>query len=152
LPSGYEYALEFRHPSWQTEGPWELLRHYNVAVVMTDSPDPSLQYLSNVTVTADHAFIRFHGRNKGFWYNYAYSKEELKPWVAKVNKIVKDPKVKRLRIYFNNHQWGNAVDNAIQFIIESGQEIAQEQGLVQNRIKTALKSLGSQTKIGQFTA
>jgi uncharacterized protein YecE (DUF72 family) len=25
----YQYVLEFRHPSWRTEGPWELLRHYN---------------------------------------------------------------------------------------------------------------------------
>jgi uncharacterized protein YecE (DUF72 family) len=30
LPSGYEYAIEFRHPSWQTEGPWEILKQYNV--------------------------------------------------------------------------------------------------------------------------
>lgn len=65
LPSGYEYALEFRHSSWQIEGPWEMLKHYNVAAVMTDSPDPTLQYLSNVTITADHSFIRFHGRKQG---------------------------------------------------------------------------------------
>src|SRR5690606_34040223 len=69
LPSGYEYAIEFRHLSWQTEGPWELLRHYNVAAVMTDSPDPNLQYLSNLIMTADHVFIRFHGRKKGYWYD-----------------------------------------------------------------------------------
>ena len=24
LPSGYDYAVEFRHSSWNTEGPWEL--------------------------------------------------------------------------------------------------------------------------------
>jgi uncharacterized protein YecE (DUF72 family) len=35
---GYDYAIEFRHPSWGTEGPWEMLRHYNIAAVMTDSP------------------------------------------------------------------------------------------------------------------
>ena len=29
--NNYQYALEFRHPSWRTEGPWELLRHYNIA-------------------------------------------------------------------------------------------------------------------------
>ena len=32
---GYDYAIEFRHPSWGTEGPWEMLRHYNIAAVMT---------------------------------------------------------------------------------------------------------------------
>jgi uncharacterized protein YecE (DUF72 family) len=35
---GYDYAIEFRHPSWNTEGPWEMLKHYNIAAVMTDSP------------------------------------------------------------------------------------------------------------------
>ena len=38
LPGGYDFAVEFRHPSWNTEGPWELLKHYNIAAVMTDSP------------------------------------------------------------------------------------------------------------------
>ncbi|CAN5569595.1 hypothetical protein BH18THE1_BH18THE1_05510 [soil metagenome] len=28
LPGGYDYALEFRHPSWDTEGPWDMLKHY----------------------------------------------------------------------------------------------------------------------------
>lgn len=87
LPRDYEYAVEFRQGSWQTEGPWELLQHYNVAAVMTDSPEPSLQYLSSVTVTADHSFIRLHGRNKGYWYNYLYSDEELQPWVDKTKDI-----------------------------------------------------------------
>jgi uncharacterized protein YecE (DUF72 family) len=36
--SSYEYAIEFRHPSWGTEGPWEMLKHYNIAAVITDSP------------------------------------------------------------------------------------------------------------------
>ena len=39
LSPGYEYAMEFRYPSWQTEGPWELLKHYGIAAVMTDSPE-----------------------------------------------------------------------------------------------------------------
>src|SRR6266487_6976963 len=63
--SGYDYAVEFRHPSWKTEGPWDMLKHYNIAAVMTDSPSQeNLQFLSDVTITtAGHSFIRFHGRN-----------------------------------------------------------------------------------------
>ena len=60
----YDYAVEFRHPSWGTEGPWEMLKHYNIAAVMTDSPaKENLQYLSDVIVTAKHSLVRFHGRN-----------------------------------------------------------------------------------------
>ena len=37
LPTGdiYDYTVEFRHPSWGTEGPWEMLKHYNIAAVIT---------------------------------------------------------------------------------------------------------------------
>ncbi|MGB6531375.1 MAG: DUF72 domain-containing protein [Candidatus Nitrosopolaris sp.] len=69
----YDYAIEFRHPSSGTEGPWEMLKHYNIAAVMSDSPpSENLQYLSDVIVTADHSLVRFHGRNtnKHYWYNY----------------------------------------------------------------------------------
>ena len=103
----YDYAIEFRHPSWKTEGPWEMLKHYNIAAVITDSPAKEhLQFLSDVVITADHSFMRFHGRNiKGhYWYNYLYSKQELEPWVEKVNRIKNETKV--LRVYFNNHYGG----------------------------------------------
>jgi uncharacterized protein YecE (DUF72 family) len=36
IDDGYDYAVEFRHPSWKTEGPWELLKHYNIVAVLTD--------------------------------------------------------------------------------------------------------------------
>lgn len=80
LPRGYDYAVEFRNPSWNTEGPWELLKQYNIAAVMTDSPAPDkLQYLSETIITANHSFIRWHGRNTKHRYNYLYSKIELEP-------------------------------------------------------------------------
>jgi uncharacterized protein YecE (DUF72 family) len=113
LPRDHDYALEFRHESWQTEGAPELLQQYNIASVITDSPDPKLAYLAEPIVTADHAFIRLHGRKEKFWYDYLYSKEELAPWADKVTKINKD--AKRTRIYFNNHVGGKAILNALQF-------------------------------------
>jgi uncharacterized protein YecE (DUF72 family) len=127
ISNAYHYAVEFRHPSWKTEGPWELLKHYNIATVLTDSPTrENLGFLSEVTVTADHSFIRFHGRNeKGhYWYNYLYSKEELKPWVDKVAKLKEQTKI--LRIYFNNHYGGKAVVNALQFKEMNSMALSQE--------------------------
>ena len=119
LPSGYQYAVEFRHPSWNTEGPWEMLRHYDIAAVMTDSPiSDNLQFLSNVKITSkSHSFIRFHGRDSRHRYNYLYSTEELKPWVDKVRKeiIGKTDDDTLLRIYFNNHYGAKADINAFEF-------------------------------------
>jgi uncharacterized protein YecE (DUF72 family) len=104
-----------------------MLKHYNIAAVMTDSPaNENLEFLSEVTVTtADHSFIRFHGRNiKGhYWYNYLYNKEELKPWVEKVGQIRKQTKV--LRAYFNNHYGGKAVVNALQFKEMTGTALSE---------------------------
>ncbi|MDQ3847348.1 MAG: DUF72 domain-containing protein [Thermoproteota archaeon] len=150
MPSGYDYALEFRHASWQTEGPWEMLRHYNVGAVLTDSPDFRLQFLSDIKLTADHSFIRFHGRNEGYWYNYLYTEEELNPWTEKVNKIAKDPEAKRLRIYFNNHYGGKSVVNAIQFkeMIEKKEATRKEK---EAKLKTlhAIASTASQKKLSE---
>ncbi len=129
LPSGYHYAVEFRHPSWKTEGPWDMLKHYNIAAVMTDSPaKENLEFLSKVTVTtSDHSFIRFHGRNtKGhYWYDYLYSKEELKPWIEKVEEVKRQTKV--LRAYFNNHYGGAAVINALQFKEMLGNRLSENE-------------------------
>jgi len=150
MPSGYDYALEFRHPSWQTEGPWEMLKHYNVGAVMTDSPELKLHYLSDVKLTADHSFIRFHGRNEDYWYNYLYSEEELTPWTEKVNKIAKDPQTKRLRIYFNNHYGGKAVVNAIQFKeMLDEKEPSKKEKDARQKILHALANAATQKKLSE---
>jgi len=58
--------FEFRHPSWGTEGPWEMFKHYNISAVMTDSPaQENLQFLSDVIVTANHSFTRFQDFTEG---------------------------------------------------------------------------------------
>jgi uncharacterized protein YecE (DUF72 family) len=114
LPSGYDYAIEFRNPSWNTEGPWEMLKHYGIAAVMTDSPEQdNLQFLSQAIVTANHCFIRWHGRQVKPRYNYLYSREELRPWVDKVRQLSNETAV--VRGYFNNHYGARAVVNAIEF-------------------------------------
>src|SRR5438270_11545204 len=141
IANDYDCAMEFRHPSWETEGPWEMLKHYNIAVVMTDSPaKENLQFLSRITITADHSFLRFHGRNtKGhYWYNYLYSDQELKPWVDKVIQIRKQTEL--LRVYFNNHYGGKAIVNASQFKAMTGHLLSE---IETNALKHAQKYLST---------
>jgi uncharacterized protein YecE (DUF72 family) len=132
LPGGYDYAVEFRNPSWDTEGPWELLRQYNIAAVMTDSPEPDkLQFLSEPKVTANHSFIRWHGRQVRPRYNYLYSQKELSPWVEKVRQISTETAI--VRGYFNNHYGARAVVNAIEFKEMLGNELSEkEKAVVEN--------------------
>jgi uncharacterized protein YecE (DUF72 family) len=129
LPSGYDYAVEFRHPSWNTEGPWELLKHYNIAAVLTDSPKPDkLQFLSEPIVTANHSFIRWHGRQMKPRYNYLYSRDELRPWVDKVKRISLETPV--VRGYFNNHYGARAVVNAIEFKEMLGNTLSEKENAI----------------------
>ena len=86
------YAIEFRNKTWNTEGTFELLRHYDIAWVLTDSPiQENLGFLSdenNLTSTT-MGVVRLHGRNTSkdhYWYDYLYSEEELVPWVTKIKK------------------------------------------------------------------
>ena len=139
----YQYALEFRNPSWRTEGPWELLRHYNIASVLTDSPkNENLEFLSETIVTtADHSIIRFHGRNvkNHYWYDYLYDKKELEPWVEKIDKIKEETKV--VRIYFNNHYGGKAVINALEFKEMLGIRLSEKEASILENAKSYLGKL-----------
>jgi uncharacterized protein YecE (DUF72 family) len=146
LPSGYDYAVEFRHPSWDTEGPWELLKHYNIAAVLTDSPEPDkLQFLSEPIVTANHSFIRWHGRQVKPRYNYLYSKDELRPWVDKVKRISLETPV--VRGYFNNHYGARAVVNAIEFKEMLGNTLSEKENAIKENARNFLFEASKQSTL-----
>ncbi len=123
-----EYAVEFRHRTWldgskrlrgKVSG---LLSEHNVANVTVDGP--SLPVIEETT--ADHAYVRFHGRNYDIWYrepeedhrinryDYLYSDDELKPWAPRLSRMGRQ--VDSVRVYFNNHGRAKAVKNASQMM------------------------------------
>jgi len=128
------YALEFRHSSCDTEGVLELLEHYNIASVFTDSPEKeNLGFLSNEenVTSMDIAVVRLHGRNTTrdhYWYDYLYSEKELAPWVNKIKRIKEQTDT--VFVYFNNHYGGKAIVNALQF-----EEMVNDQPLSETQKK-----------------
>ncbi len=111
LPEGYEYAIEFRHPSWFKCGEViGLLRDHNVAFTVVDAPGLP----GKVEVTADFSYFRWHGRGSRPWYNYHYRMEELREFVPKV--MSAKSKCSRVYGYFNNHFKGFAPKNALELI------------------------------------
>ena len=122
----YNYAVEFRHRSWLDESRTEIdpatlaaLRERNVANVLIDGPGLHV----GTEQTADHAYVRFHGRNYDIWYkgekeddhrldryDYLYKEEQLKPWVPRIKEA--ELKAAKVRIYFNNHARAKSVRNA----------------------------------------
>lgn len=119
VQSNNNFAIEFRHTSWNTEGVLELLQHYDIASVLTDSPEREhLEFLSNENniTSRSTSVVRLHGRNTTqghYWYNYLYSQKELEPWVEKIGRI--NQKTDTIFVYFNNHYGGKALVNALQF-------------------------------------
>ncbi|MCD1294548.1 DUF72 domain-containing protein [Methanocella sp. CWC-04] len=133
----FDYAIEFRHRSWLEDkglnaGVRDLLQRSGVAVCAVDGPSmPGM-----IEDTADHAYIRFHGRNPDIWYgkdrdmkgrmnryDYVYREEELAPWKGRLGSLKAKGAV---RVYFNNHPRANAVKNAMMFETMLGLKEKQE--------------------------
>ncbi len=131
----YNYAVEFRHRSWLAESgagtdpaALEALRERNVATVMIDGPGIAAS-AEQGEETADHAYLRLHGRNYDIWfqgdregeddhrlnrYDYLYDKKQLESWVPRIK--MAELKAAKVRVYFNNHARAKAVRNAFQLM------------------------------------
>ncbi len=89
---------------------------------MTDSP---IGFLSRPVVTAPtHCYVRWHGRGRQVWYDYTYSEDELRPWLAKLADL--EEKVPVVYAYFNNHYRAAAPDNLLQ-LLEMKDELTEAQ-------------------------
>jgi uncharacterized protein YecE (DUF72 family) len=126
----YDYAVEFRHRSWLNEKGNELasdavevLQEFKVANTIVDGPG----FPITRSLTAKHAYIRFHGRNYDIWYkeepeddyrlnryDFLYTHEQLSDWEPRLAEIVSN--CGKARIYFNNHGRSKAVKNAFQMM------------------------------------
>lgn len=114
----YTRVVEFRHRDWVNARVLEGLRERGVGFCSLDLP--RLEGLPPVAdiVTADTAYLRFHGRNAADWWNgdsrgrydWLYSREDLASWLPRIQAMA--ARAKKLRIYFNNHARGQAVANA----------------------------------------
>lgn len=112
LPEEMHFAVEFHHESWNREETWDLLKKHSVANTVTDSP---LEFLARPLITAKtHSYVRWHGRGKPVWYDYTYSEEELRLWLAKLEEMEK--KVPVVYAYFNNHYHAGAPNNVLQLL------------------------------------
>ena len=99
-----KFAMEFRHKSWCDEKIYRLLKKYNVAWVIADSP----RYPKAEAITADFVYIRMHGSK--ILFGSKYTKKELKDLAQKIKKWQKQSL--DVYCYFNNDAYGYAIENA----------------------------------------
>ena len=114
----YPKALEVRHASFQNPEFVGFLDEHDVSWVNVDQPLFHDSVKPADAVTGPLAYVRFHGRNYEKWfaheeswerYNYLYSKEELEPWVERIDTMAKSRDV---FVVTNNHFRGQAIVNA----------------------------------------
>ena len=120
IPGNYEWAVEFRHPSWLNDETYRILEKNNVAYTIVDEP---LLPPEN-HVTADFAYIRWHGHGSSPWYNYEYQKDELESWIPRVEETTR--KARKVYGFFNNHYSANAVKNAVEMLTMLDMETPQQ--------------------------
>lgn len=101
---GVRAALEIRHPSWNVDTCFAILRAHNVALAFADWPALKVTR----PITADFIFVRRHG--PAGLYSSEYSPEQLHAdaklihgWLAEGQDVY---------AYFNNDVHGYAVKNA----------------------------------------
>lgn len=114
LPSGYRHVFEFRHESWFAEDVYRILREYRAGFCTYDMPGLT----SPLVVTADFAYIRFHG-HEGL-YSSDYSDAELQAWAEKIRSLA--GQMESIYVYFNNDVAGFAIKNArtLKSLLEGG--------------------------------
>jgi uncharacterized protein YecE (DUF72 family) len=103
LPPGQRYAFEFRHASWYADPVYDVLEGSGCAFCIHDHRDAP----SPRRVTADFAYVRFHGRRGGYEGNYTSA--DLSDW-ADAFAAWRDAGLD-VYGYFNNDYRGYAVEN-----------------------------------------
>lgn len=111
-------SVEFRRKEWLKDSVYGTLRELGAGFVCVDEPPLPALIPPLALHTSDTGYIRFHGRNKKWWYgtdsrrryDYLYSRDELEEWVPKIRELA--AKVNKVFVFFNNHAKAQAVTNA----------------------------------------
>jgi len=113
--------VEFRNAEWMTEDTFQALKALGIGYCSVDEPPLKGLVPPVARLTTDTGYVRLHGRNtKNWWrgsgggggdrYDYLYSDEELKEWVAKIKEMTRA--AARTYVFFNNCHAGQAARNA----------------------------------------
>jgi uncharacterized protein YecE (DUF72 family) len=105
---GLRFAFEFRNESWCNEKIYQLLKKFNFAWVVVDSPEWPKVY----RVTADFVYVRMHGSK--ILFGSKYTKRELEDLAKRIKKWKKQNL--DVYCYFNNDAYGYAVEDATELL------------------------------------
>ena len=106
VPDWIRVAVEFRHPSWDSEDIFALLASHGAAYcVMSGANLPCV-----LRATTDVAYVRMHGPDHHQLYAGSYSDADLQWWADRIREWSRAGQ--EVYVYFNNDGNANAVRNA----------------------------------------
>jgi uncharacterized protein YecE (DUF72 family) len=105
-PPQIRMALEFRHPSWNTDEVFGLLEEHSAAYcIMSGAHLPCV-----LQATTDFVYVRMHGPDREYLYGGSYSDDDLRWWADRLREWAGQGR--DAFVYFNNDGHGHAVRNA----------------------------------------
>ena len=108
-PQHVQMAVEFRHPSWQDEGVYDVMRRHNAAVAWTEWRE-----LPRVTaITADFLYLRWLGDRREIQrYDHVQidRSDSFTDWNVALRAVLGE--VREVYGYFNNHWAGHSPESA----------------------------------------
>jgi uncharacterized protein YecE (DUF72 family) len=122
-------AVEFRHRSWvegaNAQETKAALTDSQLAYVAVDEPQVGSGSMPPIVMLTNphYSMVRFHGRNRAMWYgknlkssrdrfDYLYTREELAPWAARIQRIAEALQGSEVHVITNNNASNYSIANA----------------------------------------
>lgn len=132
LPSGFAFAVEFRHKDWLTDEVMELLRSAGVALALSDGPwIPRKQVMkAALSPTSDIAYFRWLGERPHLE-SYAETlfdrSSDIAGWAGVLREL--SGQVREIYGFFNNHYEGHSPASARSLLKRLGQPVTEPEEL-----------------------
>ena len=137
-------AVELRRADWASPETIAWLKEKKIAFCNLDQPligrGGGATIAPTAHVTAPHAYVRLHGRNRDAWfdekagrddrYDYLYDPAEVEEWVGRIRSMAAS--AEQIHVIANNHFRGKAVVNALMIrAMLQGEAVDAPQGLAE---------------------
>jgi uncharacterized protein YecE (DUF72 family) len=128
LPTGFRFAVEFRHPDWLEEGTYAALSNAGVGHALSDGPWIARERVMAAALrpTAELAYFRWLGSRphvSAYTHIQVDRSAEIGAWSVVLEKL--KTQVREIYGYFNNHYEGHSPASARRLMKHLGEPVVE---------------------------